>query len=411
MNKNFFKENYIPYMYDQNFHREMNLICFSFQSQNVFTFEKRYKKLKERRKTIHITCEIFPEEKKDKTKEDQQENESTEIVVPPSEIIKIDTSGTGFHRMQALRKVLARVEYEDTKKKKRRHTLSGVSDGIMQEIERFEKKRMSTSGRDHVRDYNFEDLDVIELEPPRDEEMAKYLDEIDGKIEERKEDERMLKEPKIMKFFPCRRSKSLPRCAKLNSAKALIERRSHIAGLNDSELSLNSNHSNESRHSRLSKRGSMIGTKIRSLVRSSSGNRLVEKIHKPRPKSLDLDAIDFEVPAGHSNLAKMPSMPDGMLTRKEMNMRVGPGTYYGFEMESNTLPRRNVKRNEFPWESLPKDWTTSVKLREISKRHSSYTDRQSSSGKRSNNEDNVIIAFITLQVAPKKSGFLLGLLV
>nr|XP_034332489.1 uncharacterized protein LOC117680542 [Crassostrea gigas] len=69
-----------------------------------------------------------------------------------------------------------------------------------------------------------------------------------------------------------------------------------------------------------------------------------------------------------------------MLTRKEMNMRVGPGTYYGFEMESNTLPRRNVKRNEFPWESLPKDWTTSVKLREISKRHSSYTDRQSSSG-------------------------------
>uniref|UniRef100_A0A8W8J5U0 Uncharacterized protein n=1 Tax=Magallana gigas TaxID=29159 RepID=A0A8W8J5U0_MAGGI len=52
------------------------------------------------------------------------------------------------------------------------------------------------------------------------------------------------------------------------------------------------------RHSRLSKRGSMIGNKIRSLVRSSSGNRLVEKIHKPRPKSLDLDAIDFEVPAG-----------------------------------------------------------------------------------------------------------------
>nr|XP_034332495.1 uncharacterized protein LOC105336926 isoform X6 [Crassostrea gigas] len=30
------------------------------RSQNVFTFEKRYKKLKERRKTIHITCEVYP---------------------------------------------------------------------------------------------------------------------------------------------------------------------------------------------------------------------------------------------------------------------------------------------------------------------------------------------------------------
>lgn len=106
----------------------------------------------------------------------------------------------------------------------------------------------------------------------------------------------------------------------------------------------------------------------------------MEKIQRTRPKSLDLDAIDFEVSNGRSNLAKMPSMPDGMLTKREMNLRVGPGTYYGFEMESNTLPRRNVKRNEFPWESMPKDWTTSVKLREISKRNSTYTDRQSSSG-------------------------------
>ncbi|XP_061176877.1 uncharacterized protein LOC133185590 [Saccostrea echinata] len=360
------------------------------RSQDVFTFEKKYKKLKlkERRKTIHITGELFPAEKKDQAKEEkEEENKPCDIVIPPSEVIKIDTSGTGFHRMQSFRKVLAKIEYEDVKKKKRRRTVSGVSESILQEIEKFEQKRVSTSGRDHVRDYNFEDLDVLEIEVPRDEEMAKYLDEIDAKIEERKEDERLFKEPKIMKFFPCRRSKSLPRCAKLNSAKALIERKSQIAGLNESELSLNSNHSNDSRQSRLTKRGSIISNKIKSLVRSNSGNRLVEKIHKSRPKSLDLDAIDFEV-SSPSNLAKMPSMPDNMLTRKEMNLRVGPGTYYGFETESNTLPKRNIKRNEFPWESMPKDWTTSVKLREISKRHSSYTDRQSSSGHWSGSSSN-----------------------
>lgn len=121
---------------------------------------------------------------------------------------------------------------------------------------------MSISGRDYVRDYNFEDLDVIELELFRDEEMVKYLDEIDGKIEERKEDERMLKEFKIMKFFLCRRLKFFLRCVKLNFVKVLIERRFYIVGLNDSELSLNSNYFNESRYFRFFKRGSMIGNKI-----------------------------------------------------------------------------------------------------------------------------------------------------
>lgn len=234
---------------------------------------------------------------------------------------------------------------------------------------------MSINGRDYVRDYNFEDLDVIELELFRDEEMVKYLDEIDGKIEERKEDERMLKEFKIMKFFLCRRLKFFLRCVKLNFVKVLIERRFYIVGLNDSELSLNSNYFNESRYFRFSKRGSMIGNKIRLLVRSSSGNRLVEKIYKFRFKFLDFDVIDFEVLAGYFNLVKMFSMFDGMLIRKEMNMRVGFGTYYGFEMESNILFRRNVKRNEFFWELLLKDWIIFVKLWEILKWYFSYIDR------------------------------------
>ncbi|CAG5121883.1 unnamed protein product [Candidula unifasciata] len=56
--------------------------------------------------------------------------------------------------------------------------------------------------------------------------------------------------------------------------------------------------------------------------------------------------------------------------------QVGPGSYYYFD--SNTIPRAQAKKYDFPWDSLPKDWTTSVKLRAISKRRKE--DRQSSSG-------------------------------
>ena len=57
---------------------------------------------------------------------------------------------------------------------------------------------------------------------------------------------------------------------------------------------------------------------------------------------------------------------------------IGPGSYYYFD-SSHTLPRAQARKYDFPWDSLPKDWTTSVKLREISKRRKE--DRQSSSGK------------------------------
>ena len=291
--------------------------------------------------------------------------------------------------MQSFRRALASIEYEDVKAKKKRRsrTLSGVPENILREIELFEQKRKSTSGGDKVREYTFEDADNNEDDVPRDEEMAKYLDEIDAKIEERREDERFLKDRKIMKFFPCRRTKSLPRCVKLGGVRAALDKKS-LAGdsNNGSCLTLSSIGSNGSRQSRSTKRSSIIGDKIRKLVRSASGNRLVEKVVKPRPKSLDLDAIDFDETNKRSPLTKMPSMPDCVLSRSNSGVgstKVGPGSYYNFESEqSNTLPRRNAKKTEYLWEGLPKDWTTSVKLREISKRRSVCTDRQSSSGKR-----------------------------
>lgn len=67
----------------------------------------------------------------------------------------------------------------------------------------------------------------------------------------------------------------------------------------------------------------------------------------------------------------------GALSRAASNeSQIGPGSYYYFD--SNTIPRAQAKKYDFPWDSLPKDWTTSVKLREISKRRKE--DRQSSSG-------------------------------
>ncbi|KAK3096996.1 hypothetical protein FSP39_005483 [Pinctada imbricata] len=364
------------------------------KSQSVFTFDKRYKKLTEPVRSNHVIDGYLTEEKRDPSKEDAAE--VCEYGVTEMEDVQVDVTGTGFHRMQSFRKALAAIEYEDVKakKKQRRRTLSGVPENILREIELFEQKRKSTSGGDRVKDYRFEDTaDPEEVEPQRDEEMAKYLDEIDAKIEERREDERFLKEPRIMKFFPCRRSKSLPRCVKLGGVRAALDKRSIAGDSNAPEgscLTLSSLGSNGSRQSRSTRRSS-IGNKIRALVRSASGNRLVEKTVKPRPKSLDLDALDFDDRNTRSNLAKMPSMPDCVLSRSNSTAgatKVGPGSYYNFESESNTLPRRHVKRPENIWEGLPKDWTTSVKLREITKRRSVCTDRQSSSGHWSGSNSN-----------------------
>ncbi|CAG2242918.1 unnamed protein product [Mytilus edulis] len=343
--------------------------------QSVFTFEKKYKKLKTRPKTITSLDELYTEEEK----KDQEKEKPYDVPrFPPSEKVSINTSGHSFEKMESFRQALLHIEREDAKKKKKRKSISGVPEDIMKEIEKFERKRKSTSGHD-VKDYLFDDLDVAVDQVERDENMAKYFDEIDAKIEDRIEEEVLMKERKIMKFLPCKRSKSLPRCVRLY--KPHEKRQSVVSNINGSSLSLASNGTCASRISRSTKRSSIISNKIKILVNGNNAKTLNNDKPRPRPKSLDLDAIDFNDDMARSNLArsKMPSMPDGVFnnTTAEMRRNIGPGSYYC--NESNTLPRRQTRRSESPWEYLPKDWTSSVKLREINKGRSKE-DRQSSSG-------------------------------
>ena len=102
----------------------------------------------------------------------------------------------------------------------------------------------------------------------------------------------------------------------------------------------------------------------------------------PRPKSLDYDSLDIAnsnqtasndggLASTHSitsTLARQcsPSMGDGISVSACVDSNVGPGTYYYFS--SSTMPITQARKYDFPWESLPKDWTTAVKLREISQR-------------------------------------------
>ena len=357
------------------------------------SFEKKYKqpRKRERPKTIHgyddfkledVTNEIALEQK----------SESMTLSGPPI-LVSIDTSGSNFERMQSLRgsgrRTLSKEEKE--KRKRRRRTVSGV-ENIIGEIERFDRRQKAHDGgnRSTPRSYSFDDLDAEDDD--RDEGILKYLDEIDAKIEERTGEE---KAQKLMKFFPCRRSRSLPKCMKLPSiARSLSgDRRSQRdfnATYGSSSLSIPSLASSmTSRLSRSTKRSSIIGNKIKSLVNSQK-----EKM-KPRPKSLDIDTfLDNKVKPKISIEAKERSkstyslernhthhIPDNLLTKdhatKTSSSTIGPGSYYNFE--SSTLPRAQARKYDFPWESLPKDWTTSVKLREISKRRA-REDRQSSSG-------------------------------
>lgn len=173
--------------------------------------------------------------------------------------------------------------------------------------------------------------------------MQQYLQEIDAAIAEREEEEYAeQREAKLLKFLPCRRSRSLPRCVKLISASknkdgltrsSLYIKKSQQKAIPDeyknkqqtdgpnkfvSSSSLASLASvGDNRSSRSSKRSSLIGEKIKSLV---SGTL------KPRPKSLDFDSIEVKdnepSKKGLSRAksvdrslglsrASSPSMPDG----------------------------------------------------------------------------------------------------
>ncbi|XP_046365436.2 serine-rich adhesin for platelets-like [Haliotis rufescens] len=327
---------------------------------------KGYKVLKmpECRRTIHE----FDLEDSNKVEE-----EGIDYFCEPS-VVQIDTSGVGFQRMSSFRDSLRE---SDAKKKKRRRTVSGVPENLLYEISEFERKKRNTfdsAPRDRPRAYSFDDLDA-KTKTERDEILAQYFDEIDAKYEEMLEEETAQKEPKILKFLPCRRSRSLPRCVKMSHRSIERFQQGSSTGSYASTLSLASENSTGSRFSRSTKRSSIISNKIKSLV--SAGNARLRQ----RPKSLDLDAIEL-CPDNKkkTNLRKTtsPSMPANIeQTTSSTDSVVGPGTYYYFE--SNTIPRAQAKKYDFPWESLPKDWTTSVKLREINKRKS-MEERNSSSG-------------------------------
>ena len=341
---------------------------------------------------------MLDDSKNELKEEKNQKNECLTTTEPPV-LVSIDTSGTNFERMQSLRLSGRRNQSaeEQEKKKKRRRTVSGVPDRITYEIEQFERKRKAGDGgpRQTPRSYSFDDLDADDQNIVRDEGIVKYLNEIEGKMEERYEEEKALK---LMKYFPCRRSRSLPRCVKLASVSRSMssERKSQRErDLNmtygSSSLSVNSMVSSaSSRLSRSTKRSSIISNKLRSLVNSGS----TKDKPKPRPKSLDLDTFlkkgsesKEEKERSRStyslerNKTAVTKVPDSLLskeyTTKSSSTAIGPGSYYSFE--NSTLPRAQARKYDFPWESLPKDWTTSVRLREISKRRAKE-DRQSSSG-------------------------------
>ncbi|ESO92267.1 hypothetical protein LOTGIDRAFT_162919 [Lottia gigantea] len=337
----------------------------------VVSFKKEYKKLKLRDRPKTIAVDNF-------NLDDQEQNEEGELTPTktPSTVV-IDTSGSTFHRMCSFRESL---KFE--KGRKRRRTVSGATDHILQEIHTFEKEKR-VPGRIQPRSYSFDDLDT-EDEPKRDEIMAQYFDEIDAKYEELLEQENLNKEPRYMKFLPCRRTRSLPRCIKpKHTTNETPRNESATTSSFASNMSLSRSVTSmaSSRFSRATKRSSIIGNKIKSIAQNISSN-----ISRSRPKSLDLDSLEFNAPEAESstkaqstnNISNAASMPDGIMsTASGSEKSIGPGTYYYFE--SNTLPKAQAKKYDFPWESLPKDWTTAVKLREISKRRPKE-ERHSSSG-------------------------------
>ncbi|KAK3577455.1 hypothetical protein CHS0354_032306 [Potamilus streckersoni] len=348
--------------------------------QRVKSFEKKYKqlKLRERPKTICLD-QFMLDDLKTEAEKNKKNDEKCLTSSEPPVTVAIDTSGTTFERLQLLRNSGTESKEEKEKKKKRRRTVSGIPN-VLNEIDEFERKRKAIEKRrEQPRSYSFDDLDAEPDDVERDETVVKYLDEIEGKREDRREEDLAMKEPKLMRFFTCGRSRSLPRCMKLSSVTRSMsaERKSQKdanTSYGSSLLSIASVASNaSSRMSRSTKRSSIISDKLRSIVTRSSSKE------RKRPKSLDLDALDDFVEVDKTkSLVNVSNTQNISLTQKEKSdPSVGPGNYYYFD--SNTLPRAQAKKYNFPWESLPKDWTTSVKLREISKRRSKE-DRQSSSG-------------------------------
>ncbi|KAK7494825.1 hypothetical protein BaRGS_00013952, partial [Batillaria attramentaria] len=364
----------------------------------AMTFNKKYKRLKPRPRTIHSVESLASLQQEEDNASSTADATTSLSKSQPSILVAVDTSGVGFQRMSSFRQSLkGTVSLKGTAsldRKKRRRTVSGVPENIMHEIEHFERGRKAT--RSTPRNYSFDDLD-FRKEAEREAVMLQYLDEMDAKMEERAEQERASREMKLLKFLPCRRSRSLPRCVKVGTSQCkgvmVFEQdegskdegskdksitTATTSGYASSSLSLGSA-GGSSTSSRTTKRSSIISNKIKSFVQGTL---------RPRPKSCDFDAIDVlgseadheeESTEHKANLKRKfsPSMPDDISSMSSSReSKVGPGTYYYFN--SHTLPRAQARKYDFPWDSLPKDWTTAVKLREISKRR--REERNSSSG-------------------------------
>ncbi|GFS05720.1 hypothetical protein ElyMa_004688300 [Elysia marginata] len=448
------------------------------------------RKFRERPKTIHSIDQAVLEEAQalaDGHKEKASDGPlgGSLSKSQPSVLVSVDTSGAGFERMASFRQSQRGLQNigGTLDRKKRRRTVSGVPSNIMQEIEQFEQERRIDRGSH--RKYSLDDLDPIDLDA-RDKIMQQYLLDIDAAREEREEiayaEQR---EGRLLKFLPCRRSRSLPRCVQMmatpleegNSSTRRSKRfsKSPLASLGLSRLSLYTKRGQSNRNSRcmdedgdeirleprqtssvlaesrryssnvsLGSSGSGQGRTARSLVRRGSrsgslkrhsllGEKLRSLVNntllRPRPKSLDLDALEIEESSSPSRIAasspsvavtntrtgsergrrrrgkkdlsaerssslsrvtssataientptteSLPPASSSTSRAVSRDSQIGPGSYYYFD-SSHTLPRAQARKYDFPWDSLPKDWTTSVKLREISKRRKE--DRQSSSG-------------------------------
>ncbi|KAL8566958.1 hypothetical protein ACOMHN_059758 [Nucella lapillus] len=351
------------------------------------TFNKKYKRLKARSRTLSNGDSVSLLHQSRSVENISVSSADSEMSrSQPSILVAVDTSGTGFHKMTSFRRSLKGTASLD--RKTRRRTVSGIPDQIMHEIETFERGKRTV--RNMPRNYSFDDLDS-RTEPEGDDVMMQYMDELDAKREERAEEEHASRDVKLFKFLPCRRSRSLPRCIKLKESRSQggmtfegdnpkdKPMTTATGGYTSSSLSIGSAGA-ASNSSRTTKRSSIISNKIKSFVTGTL---------RPRPKSLNFDIVDIlgsdaedDDEGTQSNARSLahtmsPSMPDNLSSLAgSRESSVGPGTYYYFT--SNTLPKAQARKYDFPWESLPKDWTTSVKLREISKRRKE--ERNSSSG-------------------------------
>jgi hypothetical protein len=161
--------------------------------------------------------------------------------------------------------------------------VSGVPDNIMYEIELFERGKRTV--RSTPRNYSFDDLDTrrdhsSEGQRVQEEMLMQYVDELDAKMEEKAELVRASREPRLLKFLPCRRSRSLPRCVKIGERgagqlrgvmafeeeNAKVKDRSAIttaaSGYRSSSLSLTGSTGGSSTSSKATRRSS-ISNKIR----------------------------------------------------------------------------------------------------------------------------------------------------